>query len=224
MCSNTFGPAMLPSLFICPIRMMGVLVSLAYLSNDAAHSLTCDTLPGEDSMASVDMVCMESMTTRSGFTLCIWVNMFSNEVSHTMRQSDDRFRRRSARSLSCRALSSPDTYNTFRSGMRNTVCNTRVDLPMPGSPPNKTNEPGTMPPPSTRFSSSSCMSRRASSVPAMSDRGRGRFCLPLDADAKDVCRTVVSCRITSSTNEFHAPHEGHLPTHLGESCPQLVHT
>jgi hypothetical protein len=23
---------------------------------------------------------------------------------------------------------------------------------------------------------------------------------------------------------FHCPHDGHLPTHLGESCPQFVHT
>ena len=27
-----------------------------------------------------------------------------------------------------------------------------------------------------------------------------------------------------STYVFHIPHDGHLPTHLGESCPQLLHT
>lgn len=33
-----------------------------------------------------------------------------------------------------------------------------------------------------------------------------------------------SLRTTSSTYVFHAPQDGHFPTHLGESCPQLVHT
>ena len=33
------------------------------------------------------------------------------------------------------------------------ACNSSVDLPMPGSPPSSTIEPGTMPPPSTRSSS-----------------------------------------------------------------------
>ena len=37
------------------------------------------------------------------------------------------------------------------SGMRSTVCSTRVDLPMPGSPPISTREPCTRPPPSTRL-------------------------------------------------------------------------
>ena len=31
-------------------------------------------------------------------------------------------------------------------------------------------------------------------------------------------------RITSSTYVFHSPHDGHLPTHFGDSCPQLLHT
>jgi hypothetical protein len=35
---------------------------------------------------------------------------------------------------------------------------------------------------------------------------------------------TTSFRTTSSTYVFHIPHDGHLPTHLGESCPQLLHT
>ena len=35
---------------------------------------------------------------------------------------------------------------------------------------------------------------------------------------------TTSFRITSSTYVFHSPHDGHLPTHFGDSCPQLLHT
>ena len=43
-----------------------------------------------------------------------------------------------------------------------TVCRMRVDLPMPGSPPNRMRLPGTMPPPNTRLSSVSPVSMRGS--------------------------------------------------------------
>ena len=36
-----------------------------------------------------------------------------------------------------------------------------------------------------------------------------------EADAED------DFAITSSVKEFHSPHEGHLPNHLGASKPQL---
>ena len=38
---------------------------------------------------------------------------------------------------------------------RTANCNSKVDFPMPGSPPNNVNDPGTKPPPNTRFNSSS---------------------------------------------------------------------
>ncbi len=37
-------------------------------------------------------------------------------------------------------------------------------------------------------------------------------------------RVAGSLRTISSTKVFHCPHEGHLPCHLGDSCPQLLHT
>ena len=63
---------MLPSLLICPMRITAVCVSLAKRRIEAEHSLTWAMLPGEDSSVSVEMVCMESIMTKSGcvFLIC----------------------------------------------------------------------------------------------------------------------------------------------------------
>uniref|UniRef100_A0A2P2JNM7 Uncharacterized protein n=1 Tax=Rhizophora mucronata TaxID=61149 RepID=A0A2P2JNM7_RHIMU len=56
----------------------------------------------------------------------------------------------------CSTLSSPDTYTTGAgsplscpSAIIAAICNTNVLFPTPGSPPTKTKDPGTRPPPST---------------------------------------------------------------------------
>ena len=99
---------------------------------------------------------------------------------------------------------------------------TSVDFPIPGSPPIKTREPGTSPPPNTRFSSSSCILMRGSSSASISLRITGfAFCVSMPDTGR---RLVVSFRTISSTYVFHSPHDGHLPTHFGDSCPQLLHT
>ena len=77
------------------------------------------------------------------------------------------------------------------SGMRSTVCSTRVDFPMPGSPPIKTRDPCTRPPPSTRFSSASWRSMRGSSSATISWRLRvwlWRSLYPI----RDVCSPLLS--------------------------------
>jgi putative N6-adenine-specific DNA methylase len=56
----------------------------------------------------------------------------------------------SALSLSCRALSSPETYSVRIPLSFSIVCSTSVDLPIPGSPPSRTTDAGTSPPPNTR--------------------------------------------------------------------------
>ena len=68
---------------------------------------------------------------------------------------------------------------------RNTVCSTKVDFPMPGSPPNSTSDPGTNPPPNTRFSSPSHMSIRGSSSAAIRPTGTGAA---RKGSAADACR------------------------------------
>ena len=61
----------------------------------------------------------------------------------------------SALILICSADSSPDTYNTCPLVFSlSQICKINVDLPIPGSPPNKIKEPFTSPPPKTRSNSS----------------------------------------------------------------------
>ena len=68
---ETHTPAILPSLLICPISNTGVCVSFAKRRIDAEHSLTCAILPGDDSILSVEIVCIESIITKSGFVFLI---------------------------------------------------------------------------------------------------------------------------------------------------------
>ena len=53
---------MLPSLVTCPTRKTLIPLDLARCCKRLAHSRTCETLPGEDSLSSVYMVWIESMT------------------------------------------------------------------------------------------------------------------------------------------------------------------
>ena len=114
--------------------------------------------------------------------------------------------------------------------MRTTVCSNKVDLPIPGSPPIRVIEPGTMPPPSTRLSSLSAVRMRGSSLASTCDRAIGWGLLrSIPVRAWRARRSVLmalglSGRITISFMVFHAPHEGHLPTHLGESMPHSEQT
>ena len=52
MCSRTFGPAIAPSFVTWPTRKSGTSAPLAYVMSRAETSLTCPTLPGDDSNAS----------------------------------------------------------------------------------------------------------------------------------------------------------------------------
>ena len=89
--------------------------------------------------------------------------------------------RRSARNLICSALSSPETYKTVPPVAANCcdTCKSNVDLPIPGSPPIKTNEPGTTPPPKTRFSSTNSVFTRGSFLGMTSDSRCGCVFLPV---------------------------------------------
>ena len=134
---------------------------------------------------------------------------------------------RSARILSWWALSSPLTYNMVLSGMLSTVCNVSVLLPMPGSPPSSTMLPATSPPPSTLFSSLSCMSMRGSSCEGMSLSFTGRLLLVAEWLWLNRLPEALSCDdvpMCISLNVFHCPQLGHLPIHFVDSCPQLLQT
>ena len=109
------------------------------------------------------------------------------------------------------------------------VCSKRVDLPIPGSPPMSVIEPGTIPPPNTRSSSKSVVLMRGSSSAVTSDSLTGSgACCPMPVRAwrlrRSLLTLLLSGRMVISFIVFHAPHEGHRPTHLGESIPHSEHT
>ena len=96
-------------------------------------------------------------------------------------------------------------------------------------------EPFTSPPPSTLFSSLSCMSRRGSSLTEMSpsfcalcvvfpfSSPSCRFSLNIPAACRAACCPVFAA-IRISRNVFHCPQLGHFPIHLVDSCPQFEQT
>ena len=65
-CSSTRGPASVPSLVTCPIRISAAPRLLAVAASSAADSRTCATEPGADSTRSVASVWIESTSTTAG--------------------------------------------------------------------------------------------------------------------------------------------------------------
>ena len=83
--------------------------------------------------------------------------------------------RRAARSRTCAPDSSPVAYRTPDPAATPAATWSRsVDLPMPGSPPTRTTDPATSPPPSTRSNSPIPTGRRTSASPSSAwDRATG---------------------------------------------------
>ena len=97
----------------------------------------------------------------------------------------------------------------------------RVDLPIPGSPATRTTEPGTKPaspaggpPPKTRSNSLMLVLILLKSAGLIWES----FC---GEAAKEVPieKPFLVVGITVSIKEFHSPHSGHFPNHLGDSIP-----
>src|SRR5688572_1529910 len=99
----------------------------------------------------------------------------------------------------------------------NAHCKNKVDLPMPGSPAINITEPGTIPPPNTRLSSASGVCNLISFVTTSSSSLCALRCSFVSSSHPLVDRDLSSRCTISSTKEFHALHEGHLPVHLGDS-------
>src|SRR3954470_19367543 len=93
-----------------------------------------------------------------------------------------------------------------------------VDLPIPGSPPTRTTEPGTIPPPSTKSNSPSPVVHLRRSVPSTSRRRTGRA----SAAARFTGAPAEAERLGadgSSTSVFHSRQAGHWPCQRGVSLP-----
>src|SRR5579875_894830 len=100
-----------------------------------------------------------------------------------------------------------------------------VDLPTPGSPPIKTSDPGTSPPPSTRSTSpiprtTRGASSRDTSVIGVATAGGAAAAArpPTVPPPRDGAGTG------SSTNVFHPPQPGQRPSHFADSYPQVWQT
>jgi hypothetical protein len=93
----------------------------------------------------------------------------------------------------------------------------RVDLPMPGSPPTSSAEPRTNPPPMTRSSSPSPEDRRGASwvSPASGSSANSR---PLRG-GRPGARAAFSSAIV-----FHSPQASHLPCQRRLAAPQFWQT
>src|SRR5687767_10117030 len=175
------------------------------------------------------------MITTDGWCLWIWWVMRSTLVSARTRRDLDREPRREARRAVCRADSSLVTYSTepadsgFASALA--TCRSSVDLPMPGSPPTRTADPGTTPPPRMRSNSPMPEGMRGESAWSIASSGSGsapcaRSAVAVSAPAviaaagaRDAARgsgvgSLYSCSAS------HVPQSGHLPIHLGWTEPQ----
>ena len=93
-----------------------------------------------------------------------------------------------------------------------------MDFPIPGSPPTKTSEPLTTPPPSTLSSSSKPVLNLSSSSSCISDSLAGFLYVFADIPLL----TVFVFATGSSTRLFHALHIGHCPNHFGDSYPHSL--
>ena len=131
--------------------------------------------------------------------------------------------KREQRIFTCEHDSSAETYKTFC--VRERCAETsvkRVLLPMPGSPPMSTSEPGTMPPPSTLSSSAMPEDTRSNFSSRTSFKGTGRA----ESAERSRLGSFLAAGISaiSSTKVPNFPHCGHLPSHCGVCAPHSEHT
>src|SRR3954470_12574059 len=103
------------------------------------------------------------------------------------------------------------------------ACSSSVDLPMPGSPPIRTRDPGTTPPPRTRSNSPMPVESRSETTVSMSSYNRGpavaasEYLDPAAAAAAPAPATAGVAR--SSTREFQAPQSAQRPSHFDDCAP-----
>ena len=148
---------------------------LARSISRSVDSRTWPTLPAAPSSSSIVAVWIESTMTASG--RCARAASTIRPTSCSARtwtpSADGPLSRpsRAARSRTWPGDSSPDAYSTDPPpGDRVSPAaawRRSVDLPIPGSPPTSTSEPGTSPPPRTRSNSSMPRRRRGRSKSAM---------------------------------------------------------
>jgi hypothetical protein len=109
MCSSVFGPAIVPSFVMWPMRKTGIARRFAAAMRSPAVSRTWPTEPATDPFRCVCIVWIESMMTAEGRDASIDSMIRSTEVSAKREIVGERVPRRRARRAIWRGDSSPDT-------------------------------------------------------------------------------------------------------------------
>ncbi len=103
------------------------------------------------------------------------------------------------------------------------TCSSRVDLPMPGSPPINSAEPGTKPPPVTRSNSLLPLTKRgaACDLPFRPVKRSDEAPMPpARVPPLPASEPGRGFSTSSSTRVFQSLQASHLPDHLLETAPQ----
>ena len=164
------------------------------------------------------MVWIESMMMASGLADCNWSRIAVRLVSAITCRLSHNAPKRPARRRICAADSSAEMYAMRKSEAAScpAICNRSVDLPMPGSPPTKTTEPGMMPPPKTRSNSEMPICSRSWSWSSTCVMG----CNWERGDTVKCSRRLSGAWGRSSTQVFHSPQATQRPNQRAALWPQ----
>ncbi len=147
--------------------------------------------------------------------------IISRLVSHSSKRLSLNSPIRSARIFICFKDSSPDLYSTLYplpASLWHT-CKRSVDFPIPGSPPTRVSDPGTMPPPNTLSNSSMPVPILSSFSMDTWESLAGSAFSPAWPGLADDPAFLPPDTTRSSTIEFHALQPGHCPIHFADSYP-----
>ena len=195
-CSNSRGPATVPSLVTWPTSSTGNRRCFATRTRALVTSRTCATPPATPSAPLTVTACTESRTSSSGSSCSMCVSTAPRSVSAARNSWSCRAPVRPARSRTWAADSSADTYRVRRPppAHRAATSSSSVDLPTPGSPASSTTAPATRPLPSTRSSSPTPVGVEAASCSGTSLIGRAALITAAPAtdprDGVDVCGAI----------------------------------
>ena len=181
MCSSTRGPAMAPSLVTWPDDEGGRLGALGEGHQAAGHLAHLADGARRRAELGQEQVWMESMASAAG---SLTLGGRRGSCRRRSRRRGAEPRRVHAQPLGAHAglaqrlLAGDVERRAPSAASRSRAARRSVLLPMPGSPPSSTSEPGTTPPPSTRSSSAMPVSRRDSESALTSASGTGRLVVP----------------------------------------------
>ena len=233
-CSNTLGPATLPSFVTCPTSRIGMPVFLASAVSAAVTARDCATPPATPSTPGACMVCTESTMSSEGFSCSTCPNTTSRSDSAARNSVSFSAPVRCARIRTCPTDSSAVTYKAVRVSRVDAslsagcvahfaaTSSNNVDLPTPGSPASNTTEPGTRPLPSTRSSSPipvDVVVELAGSIRTIGNAGavgvRPVGSAPVNAATAALPPPFLLVAATRfSSNVPHEPHSGQRPNHF----------